>query len=159
MGSRDNNQLISEAELAAAEQTTRRLLAHYDQPSMLQPPRSLTMRTVAVLSAVERRPLSRGPGGRWLLVPIALILVCLLGLGSWGVLGDSSAPAGLFGGVDAAVGRLVLILTLAAKPLVQGQLSVGPWLLLWLVGGLAGAWLWWRMVRAVPPAALLELRR
>jgi hypothetical protein len=142
------------AELEEAEAATRRLLARYGQPSPALPPRDLAARAMVRLQAAQ--PPRNARRRAWGLLPLLAGLSLLLGLGLWGVLGDSAGPASLLGGGAGGAGRALLLLTLAAKPLVNLLLAAGPLGLGLLALGFVGGLIWWRLVAVSQPAALLE---
>lgn len=105
----------------------------------------------ALAAASERRTRVRQ---RLVWGSIAVLFIGILLIGAYGVLVDSSLPARAFGGVESALGRGVLALTLAGKPLIAAFSALGvPWLLaiLFMTGISVVAWQW----LATPPAALL----
>lgn len=155
MGRRDDDRLTPDAD-AAADAAMRRLLARYDQPAFRAPPPGLTNRVLmqlptappAAAAAGARRRRRRRTALMGAAVGVAALL---LALGLWGVFGDSSGPATLLGGGADGFGRLLLVLTLAAKPLVHSLLAPGlPLLLLFGAGAVALAWLWWRLAQQSP---------
>lgn len=150
MGPGDHDELsLSDAELAADELATRRLLARWGEPAAAPPPPALNARVLAALAG--RPPRRAARRARPLLGALALAIVApLLLLGIWGVLGDSLGPASLAGDPAGGLGRLLLGLTLAAKPLVNLLLGAGAYGLAAFALLLAGAWLWWRLVRVAP---------
>jgi hypothetical protein len=159
MGRRDEPELTpTDDELAAAEASLRRALAHYDEPSPVAPPPHLATRVLAALPAEppgRRQPAAvrrLAPAAGWAAAALAALL---LALGSWGVLLNAYAPAG----AAAGPGQLLLVLTLAAKPLVNLLASAGAAAILAALTAVAGAWLWWRIVSATPFAAPVELHR
>lgn len=122
----------------------RRLLARYGEPRLLEPPPDLAGR---VIDSLARPPASTS---RLRPISTALILLAtlvLFALGAWGVLVDSSAPAGLFGDMRSGLSQLLLVLTLTAKPLINLLLTAGMFALLILAAIIAGGWLWWRLLR------------
>ncbi|MCU0494384.1 MAG: hypothetical protein MUD01_22575 [Chloroflexaceae bacterium] len=83
---------------------------------------------------------------RWPVAAFAGLLVLLLAFGTWGLLIDSAGPARMLGDLSSGLSRVVLLLTLAAKPLLHVLAMPGlPALLLLTTGGLV--WLWWRLAR------------
>lgn len=164
MGPRDRDEL-SAAEEEAADTAMRRLLARYGQPTAVPPPPDLAARVLARLpdeppaaaAVVEQRKRRRG----MVLGGIALsVLVVLLALGMWGVFGSSDGPANLLGGATSGLGRAVLVLVLAAKPLVHVVLSLGgPLLVFGALLMVGAAWVWWQLVRHTPVPYPLEAYR
>jgi hypothetical protein len=149
MGRRDELELNpSDDELAADEAAIRRLLASFGEPAPAEPPLGLPAR-VAVTVRQSSRQSPRWPRRVFSFVGSAALTV-LLALGSWGVLLNSLGPAGLVGGPDHGLGQLLLLLTLAAKPLVNLLLNAGIAGLLVAIAALAACWFWWRLVRATP---------
>lgn len=152
MGPGDDDELnLSDAELAADEAAVHAMLARWGEPSPATPPPALAAGVMAALAGrprARRRRTARAPA-------LALLLLApLVALGLWGVLGDSLGPAHLAGGPDAGLGQLLLGLTLAAKPLVNLLLGAGAAGLAATVALMAGAGLWWRLVRA--PGGAME---
>ncbi|MEI8307444.1 MAG: hypothetical protein WCF99_10300 [Chloroflexales bacterium] len=143
---RGNNQLtLDDDAMAAAEGETRRLLARYGQPQVMEPPAALAGRVIDALSEPSSRPASTL---RRFYAGIGLICGCVaLALGAWGVLIDSSGPAKLFGDLSGGISELILILTLAAKPLINLLMSAGATALVMIVASLGGSWLWWELLR------------
>ena len=156
MGDGDDelNESLDAAALDEAEAATRRLLARYGQPSLAGPPRDLAARTIVTVQAA--RPPQSARRQALSLLPLLGGLALLVGLGLWGVLGDSAGPASLIGGGEGAAGRTLLLLTLAAKPLINALLAAGPLALGLLILGIFGSWVWWRLVITAQPTALLE---
>jgi hypothetical protein len=158
MGSGDELELIpGDDELAAAEEATMRLLARFGEPAPAEPPPNLAARVVAGLPRGRQRPVAhpwRRAGGLAAAAALALLLI----VGAWGVLVNSLGPARVAGGPADGLGELVLVLTLAAKPLVNlladaGLLAAGA-----VVAIVAMGWLWWRLVRDTPLAPPAESR-
>ncbi|HYF66275.1 MAG TPA: hypothetical protein VD886_25825 [Herpetosiphonaceae bacterium] len=107
--------------------------------------------TPAIAAAAERRRVNRSRL-IWGVFAAAMALVVLLG--AYGVMVDSSAPAQIFGGLESSLGRGVLALTLAGKPMVAALGALGlPLLVIVALGGTVVPALWKRL--AAPPAALL----
>lgn len=156
MGPRDGLELNpDDDELAAAEAATRRLLAPYGEPAHVEPPPNLAARVVAGLPrGAPRRVAHPWRTGLWAAAAGALVL--LLSLGAWGVLINSLGPSGVAGGPADGLGQLVLILTLAAKPLVNLLADAGAAAALAVATAAASAWLWWRIVRSTPLAPPVE---
>jgi len=158
MGRRDESELIlTEVELAAAEQATRQLLAPFGEPSAAAPPPGLAARVLAALPAARPTPAlapRRGRVGAWAAALVAL----LLAVGAWGGLVNSLGPARAGGGPAEGLGQLLLVLTLAAKPLLNLLAHAGLAAALLALIGMASAWLWWRIVRATPLVLPLEAR-
>lgn len=145
-------------ELAAEEAATRALLAAYGEPAQMEPPPTLAARVVAGLPrGASRRPAHPWRTASWGAAALALAL--LLSLGAWGVLVNSLGPAGVAGGPADGLGELLLIFTLAAKPLVNLLAHAGAAAALAAVLIVAAAWLWWRLVRGTPLAPPLESNR
>lgn len=140
-----DSQLTPDDLLVAAEAETRRLLARYGEPSVVDPPADLADRVISALSSPAPQPVSRLRrvyGGL-----IALCLIALVAFGSWGVLFDSSGPARLFGDMGGGMGQLLLFLILAAKPLINILLTAGAATLAVLAAILGGSWLWLQILR------------
>lgn len=158
MERRDEPELsLSETDLVADEIATRRLLAPFGEPMPAEPPPGLTTRVLAALPAATFVP-ATAPRPRRMLVWGGLALTLLLTIGVWGVLGNSLGPASAAGGPAAGIGQLVLVLTLAAKPLVNLFANLGLLAALLGLAGFGSAWLWWRLVRLTPLALPLEAR-
>ncbi len=158
MGRRDESELIlTEAELDAAEGATRQLLAPFGEPSAVEPPPGLAARVLAALPAARPTP-ALAPRSRRLGVWAAALVALLLAVGAWGVLVNSLGPARAVGGPAAGLGQLLLVLTLAAKPLLNLLAHTGLAAALLALIGMASAWLWWRIVRATPLVLPLEAR-
>jgi hypothetical protein len=126
-------------------------------PSAIPPPRLVANimaqlpPTPAVAAAAERRGRSRA---RLIWGGFAAIMALFVLLGAYGVVVDSSAPAQFFGGLESTLGRGILALTLAGKPMVAALGSLGlPLLVIVALGGTVVPALWKRL--AAPPAALL----
>lgn len=158
-GRRDDDELIpDEVGLTHEEEATRRLLARYGEPRSAAPPASLAQRTIEVLP--QHMPFLAGTTHRrvtglrliytWI---IAVGSLFVLGLGAWGVLVDSGGPARVFGS-RGALGDLIQILTLAAKPLVNLLVGIGPFGLLGMVAIAGFGTLWWQLVRGVDAVPL-----
>lgn len=139
-------QLIPDDMLAAAEAETRRLLARYGEPSSVEPPADLAQRVIgAITSFPSPQPVSRlRRVYGWLII---LGLTALLSLGTWGVIFDSSGPARLSGDLSGGIGQLLLLLTLATKPLINLLLSAGVAALAVIVAIVGGSWLWWQLLQ------------
>lgn len=154
MESRDNELSV---DTAAEEAALRRLLEAYDEPQPVFALPGLAERVItrlpteppAVLAVARRRA---GIRRRITTALYGALAFMLLAIGAWGVLLDSSGPARLFGEPSGGLARLVLLLTLAAKPLVNLLLAAGPLLPLGLLLFAGSAWLWWRIVRREPLA-------
>jgi hypothetical protein len=93
---------------------------------------------------------------RWTLTAL---LGLLLILGTWGVLVNSLIPSSVAGGPAAGLGQLLLLLTLAAKPLINLFASAGALAALLVLAALGGAWLWWRLFSTTPIAVPVEIRQ
>lgn len=152
MGHRDQPELSQQPDpFDQDDDATRRLLAPFAEPTPAQPPADLAAR-VAVFVAQSAPPRRARPWRLAAALVGALAAALLLVLGAWGILINSLGPADVAGSPAAGLGELVLILTLAAKPLVNLVANAG------LLGALAvaalggGAWLWWRIVRGTPLA-------
>ncbi|MBX0328556.1 hypothetical protein K2Z83_12800 [Oscillochloris sp. ZM17-4] len=152
MGHRDS-QLTPDDALATAEAETRRLLARYGEPSVADPPADLARRVIDGLSDLPpAHPTSRLRqiyGG-----VIGVCMIALLSLGVWGVLLDSSGPAHLFGDMGGGLSQLLLLLTLAAKPLINLLLTAGAATMAVIVAIIGGSWLWWQLLRRELSASL-----
>jgi len=139
--------------LDGAEAETRRLLARYGEPRPTPPPPDLAGRVLDLLADPQPAPADsrlRRIYGRALLV----CLVALMAFGAWGVLIDSSGPARLFGDLSGGLGQLLLLLTLAAKPLINLLLPAGAATLAVALGVVGGSWLWWLLLRRELAASL-----
>jgi hypothetical protein len=164
MGRRDEPELTpTDEELAAAEASLRRTLARYSEPAPAAPPPDLVARVLATLPrerapGIERAPAAPrlGPAAGW---AVAALSILLLAIGAWGVLVNSLAPASVAGGPADGLGQLLLVLTLAAKPLVNLLASAGATAALVVLTAVGGAWLWWRIVSTTPFAAAVEIPR
>lgn len=162
MGRRDAPELTpTDDELAAAEESVRRTLARYHEPAPVPPPPGLAARVLAALQA-EPPPGSRPEPARRRLGLAAVwagaaMVFLLLAFGAWGVLVNSLAPASVAGGPAAGLGQLLLVLTLAAKPLVNLLASAGATAALVVVAAAGGAWLWWRIVSTTPFTPPVEI--
>jgi hypothetical protein len=150
MGRRDELELTS-ADLDADEVATRRLLAPFGEPAAAPPPPGLASRVLAALPAAAQ-PRPRRRLSPWLI----LVLGLLLAVGAWGVLGNSLGPAQAAGDPGEGIGQLVLVLTLAAKPLVNLFANLGLVAALLVLLGFGAALLWWRLLRATPLALPTE---
>jgi len=158
MGRRDESELIlTEAELAAAEAATHQLLAPFGEPSAVEPPPGLAARVLAALPTAQPTP-ALAPRSRRLGAWAAAMVALLLAVGAWGVLVNSLGPARAVGGPTEGLGQLLLVLTLAAKPLLNLLAHTGLAAALLALIGMASAWLWWRIVRATPLVLPLEAR-
>jgi hypothetical protein len=150
MGRGDNQLTPDDDALAAVEAETRRLLARYGQPHAVEPPAALAGRVMKALAEPPR------PARRLRRLYMAAIMSCLcvaLALGAWGVLLDSSGPARLFGSLG-GLSELLLILTLAAKPLINLLLGAGAATLAFIAAIVVGSWLWWQLLRRELAASL-----
>ena len=151
MGRRDDE--LTPEQDAQAEQLLRDLLARYGEPHQTPPPHNLARRIVSALpqqAAVptQRRAPRAGVGAAL----VGAFVVALLALGVWGVLGNSGGPASLLGGAASGLGRALLVLTLAAKPLVGSFVALGMGT---LVGGAVliaiVCWAWMLLVQRPLP--------
>lgn len=152
MGRRDDE--LTPAEIHAAEEATRRLLARWDEPQPATPPPGLAGRVLATLPDSPRQADRSSPlptAGRWAL---ALGAALLLALGAWGVWLDSAGPAALLGSFSAGLAGLALQLTLMAKPLINLVGASGGAGLAALAALIAGGAAWWRLVADSAPAPL-----
>jgi hypothetical protein len=152
---RRNDELSPEQE-AHSDQLLRDLLASYGEPQQVVPPPGLARRVVTALPAqpavLARR---RGSIRRFAALFVEVLALALVALGLWGVLGDSAGPAGLFGGAASGAGGALLVLTLAAKPLVGSLFALGlPTLVGGALFGAAAGWAWWVLVRRPLPGGL-----
>jgi len=146
-------QLTPDDGIDAAEAETRRLLGRYGEPRAVQPPADLALRVLDTLAD----PGLAQTGSRLRRIYGGVILVCvvaLLALGAWGVLVDSSGPAHLFGDVGGGLGELLLLLTLAAKPLINLLLTAGVATAAVIAAIAVGSWLWWLLLRRELAASL-----
>ncbi|NNJ10941.1 hypothetical protein EKD04_011420 [Chloroflexales bacterium ZM16-3] len=145
MGRRDS-QLRPDDALISAEAETRRLLARYGEPLTVEPPAGLAVRVLDGLANQQpTHPASRLRriyGG-----VMALCVLILIAFGAWGVLIDSSGPAHLFGDMSGGLSQMLLLLTLAAKPLINLLLTAGAATLAVIVAIVGGSWLWWQLLR------------
>ncbi|MBC8078303.1 MAG: hypothetical protein H7Y32_19645 [Chloroflexales bacterium] len=154
MGRRDDE--LTPAQDAQADQLLRDLMALYGEPRPAPPPQYLAQRIVAALpqqpATLARRRLPIAGTGASLAGVLAL---ALFALGLWGVLGNSAGPAGLLGGAASGLGRALLVLTLAAKPLVGSLAAIG---LPTLAGGAllvaVASWAWWSLVQRPLPGGM-----
>lgn len=152
MGRRDEPELtLGDDEMERAEAATRRMLAPFGEPSAAAPPPGLARRVLAALPTAAPSPTLRRPAA-WL----ALALALLLAVGAWGVLGNSLGPASAAGGPADGLGQLVLVLTLAAKPLLNLFANLGLVAAALALVGFGAAWLWWRILRLTPVALPVE---
>jgi hypothetical protein len=143
MGRRDDPELTpSDAELAAAEERTRLLLARFGEPTAVEPPPGLADRIMAALPPARRplRPLRRRTLG-WGITAVASLLVIL---GLWVALGGGIAPASV-AGVSSVTLLDQFTFSLATQPL--DNLPSGAVLVVALGILIGGAWLWWRRAR------------
>jgi ABC-type Fe3+ transport system permease subunit len=149
MGRGDDSKLsLDHIEPADDEAAVRHALARWGEPTPAPPPPALAARVQAALA--EGRPVRdrpRRPRRAWGWGAVALLTPLVL-LGLWGVVLDSTGPAELFGNPDGGLAQLMLLLTLAAKPLVNTLLLAGPFVLTLALSAVAAAWLWWRTVRS-----------
>jgi hypothetical protein len=152
MGRRNDGELNA-ADESAEDIAIRQLLARQGHPTFVAPPPDLAARVLAhlpdappmhVVAAARRRSRMR----RISIILALSVLLVSLSLGFWGVLGDSNGPAQLLGGGTASLGRLVLMLTLIAKPLVHILLAPGlPLVLLFIALIAIALWAWWRLAQ------------
>lgn len=149
MGRRDEPELTpDDDELAADDAATRRLLAPFGEPVLAEPPPGLAAR-VAV--RVRQAPTSSGAWQRPARWAAAAVAALLLALGVWAARVSAVAVRG-----DDGLGQLLLVLALAAKPLVNLFAQAGLVAALAALAILSGAWIWWRLVRDTPLAPPLE---
>ncbi len=143
---------LSDDEEVRADQEFRQALARYNEPLQRATPPTMTSRVMAGIPGRPPAELARRHRRQSRLSSLAagtaaLLFLALFSLGFYGVLFDSSAPATLVG-TTGGFAQLVLMLTLAAKPLVNLVLTSGlpllPLLLLLLIGG---GWLWHYLLR------------
>lgn len=162
MERRNDDELTPTAE-QAEDTAMRRQLARYGQPTPIAPPPDLVVRVLARLPeqapAAAARAERQRRSQRRVLVGILLAgLLACLSLGGWGVFGNSSAPADLLGGVTTMFGQVVLLLVLAAKPLVNFALAPGfTRLALGTLTIIGAGWVWWQIVQHTPLARPLEI--
>lgn len=143
-----------------ADARLRALLASCDEPAPVAPPPALAQAVQQRLPAVPPVVAARRHRQRRVLrqsgfVVVAVLLLLLCGLGAWGILGDSTAPAQLLGGVQMVPGFVLLTLVLLAKPIVHTLLG-GGWVVLLgsvLAVGVLG-WLWRWVWQRTPPMQL-----
>ena len=162
MGHRNDDELTA-AQEAHADQLLRTLLTRHGEPSELPPPPLLAIRIVAQLphlppagAAIASERARRRRAGAML--GVALLLVLLMAVGAWGAFVDSSGPASLFGGVDTALGYLVLVLTLLAKPLLMVIMALDlPTLTASIAVLAAAAWAWRRLAQSTLIPAFAEV--
>jgi hypothetical protein len=131
--------------LAAAEAETRRLLARYGEPQAAPPPADLPDRVMRSIADVPDG--ARGPSRLRRAYGTVMLagLAALLAFGAWGVLVDGG-PTRLFDSLG-GLGQLLLVLTLAAKPLVNLLLTAGAAAVVVVAACVGCAWLWWQLVR------------
>lgn len=156
MGRRNEPQLTTDPN-NHDDVATRQLLAAFGEPVPAQPPEGLDAR-VALYVHQTARSHNRLVWQRPVVLTGALALLVLLSLGAWGVLVNSLGPADVAGDPTAGLGGLILLLTLAAKPLVNLLTEAGLISLVVLLVAAAGAWLWWQIVRSTPLARQREPR-
>jgi hypothetical protein len=136
----------------------RRLLARHDEPALLRPESlrlalpSVAPQRVRLREQQRRRRRLIGQGA------LAALVGVMLALGAWSVLVDSTLHTRLLGG--SGLDRLLLVLTLLAKPLLATIAANGPativaGLLLLVVGGA----LWWLWLRQLAADTLVQVRR
>jgi hypothetical protein len=154
MGSRDDHFLDDDR----ADALMRRVLARVGEPTQAAPPPDLVTSTSRRLPA-EPPALAAQMAGRRRVTRLALsamvvglvALVALIGLA--GTLGGDPRLAMLFGDGQSGLSRALLMLHLAAKPLVRAVSAGGAPLL--LAGALAligGGWLWRRLLLLPAPS-------
>lgn len=133
------------------------------KPNSAIPPPALASRIMAQLPAtpalaniqVQRKQQRRRVAAAITLLAIALVLA----IGSYGVFFNSNSPATLFGGSDSVLGRGVLALTLAGKPMVGSLISLGLPVFIG-VGVLVGvALMMWKRLAQPTAALLMEVER
>jgi hypothetical protein len=135
-----------------ADQEFQQLLARYNEPNRLAAPPTITSRVMAGIpgrSPVElvRRQRRQSRLHGLALGTATLVFIALFSLGFYGVLFDSSAPAAL-AGASSGGAQVMLMLTLAAKPLVNLVLTSGlPLLPVLGLLLLSGGWLWHYLLR------------
>lgn len=148
MGRGDDSKLSPDnVNPADDEAAVRRALARWGEPAQAPPPPALAARVQTALiegRVVRDRPRRARRSWSW---AFAAVLLPLVMLGVWGVFVDSAGPAGLLGDPAAGPAQWVLVLTLAAKPLLNALLLTGPLVLALGLGAAAAGWFWWRTVR------------
>jgi hypothetical protein len=152
---RRNDELTPDQE-AQSEQLLRELLSAYGEPQHAPAPPGLARRVVATLPSQPAAPARRsGTMGRAGAALAGALALALIAVGLWGVLGDSAGPASLFGGAASTLGGALLVLTLAAKPLVGSLVALGSPTL--AVGALLVAvvgWAWVALVQRPVPGGM-----
>ena len=147
MGRGDDSELsLDTFDPADDEAAVRQALARWGEPAQAPPPPALVARVQTALMegrVVHDRPRRARRSWVW---AFGALLTPLVLLGIWGVFLDSAGPARLFGDPAAGPAQWVLLLTLAAKPLLNALLLTGPVVLALALGAAAAAWLWWRTV-------------
>ncbi len=131
------------------------------QPASVKPPPALAAKimaalppTPAIAAAQEQRASRRR---RWVAAGWAVVLLGLLIIGTVGLLVDSSYPAALLGGVQSAVGRVALALTLAGKPMFAVLLNISvPLVLTTLIVGGAAVWAWRQLAQPLQPLVAID---
>ena len=162
MGPRNDDELTP-AQEAHADQVVRALLTRHDEPTYLAPPSLLAIHIAAQLpqlppaqiEAVSQRIRRRRTVAT---LGVGLLVVLLAALGVWGTFVNSSGPAVLFGGVDTTLGHIALVLTLIAKPLLKliTVLSV-PTLAASVLLVACAAWAWRQLAQDTPVPAFAEV--
>jgi hypothetical protein len=139
-----------------ADRALRQLLARAGEPTQLAPPPDLVTRTMRRLPAAPPAQVARVEARRravrlmaGVFVVGAIVALALLGLAD--VLNGGLRLALLFGDGGGGLSRVLLTLSLLAKPLLYTVGSVGAPLLLAGGAALIGAgWLWWRLIQRTP---------
>ena len=139
-----------------ADRALRQLLARAGEPTQLAPPPDLVTRTMRRLPAAPPAQVARVEARRravrlmaGVFVVGAIVALALLGLAD--VLNGGLRLALLFGDGGGGLSRVLLTLSLLAKPLLYTVGSGGAPLLLAGGAALIGAgWLWWRLIQRTP---------
>ncbi|MGB9739344.1 MAG: hypothetical protein C0184_12130 [Chloroflexus aggregans] len=139
---------FTDEEMAQIEAETRALLARWGEPQMAPPPPDLSARVVRQLFGVTPTPTYRRPW--WQLWPVLPLV--LLAIGAWGLWIDSTGPALLVGGLETDTGRLLVTLTLIAKPIWNLWFTTAWWLIPSLFLLIGGGWLWRTLIIDAPLA-------